>query len=98
MCCLGWGKEDVASFLCKGGWGARLPACLPTRPAAIHPVLEELPEEFISESPKAKGAVWGIGMGLCSCWSLFTMGIAELYFFPGVNNLSNYSHNYRWGN
>ena len=24
MCCLGWGKEDVASFLCKGGWGAGL--------------------------------------------------------------------------
>lgn len=46
MCCLGWGKEDVASFLCKGGWGACLPACLSTRPVAIYPVLEELVEEF----------------------------------------------------
>lgn len=46
MCCLGWGKEDVASFLYKGGWGACLPACLPTRPIAIYPVLEELTEEF----------------------------------------------------
>lgn len=46
MCCVGRGKEDVASFLYKGGWGACLPACLPTRPVAIYPVLEELTKEF----------------------------------------------------
>lgn len=55
MYCLGWGKEDVASFLCKGGWGARLPACVPTHPAAIYPVVEELPEELSSESLESEG-------------------------------------------
>lgn len=45
MYCWGWGKEDVASFLFKGGWGCRLPACLPPPPlsaAVIHPVLNRL--------------------------------------------------------
>lgn len=70
MCWLGWGKEDVASFLCNRGWGACLPACLSTRPAAIYPVLEELLNDLTLESPGG-GALWGIRMGLHSCWSLF---------------------------
>lgn len=86
MCCLGWGKEDVASFLCKRGWGAGLPACLPT-----HPVLEELPEEFSSESPEAEGlsSEWRLtfahaGLGLSPQFS--TVGIAE-HFFPEITKL-----------
>ena len=70
MCCLGWGKEDVASFLCKGGWGARLPACLPTLPAASAWGTDCRVKFRVI---RGIGALWGIGMRLCSSWSLFTV-------------------------